>query len=62
MKIVEQASDSQVEKWASECESFDLTETEKEMLLGLVTQAIENIGLGEMEYLKPLQIIENKLK
>jgi len=57
-----QASNSQVEKWASECESFDLTETEKEMLLGLVTQAIEEIGLGEMEHLKPLQTIVNKLK
>ena len=57
-----QASNSQVERWASESESFDLTEKEKEILLGLVTQAIEEIGLGEMEYLKPLQTIENKLK
>tara|TARA_R110002167_G_scaffold102276_1_gene265508 strand:- start:1529 stop:1825 length:297 start_codon:yes stop_codon:yes gene_type:complete len=57
-----QASNSQVERWASESESFDLTETEKEMILGLVQQAIEDIGLGEMEYLKPLQTIENKLK
>ena len=31
------------------------------MLLGLVAQAIEEIGLGEMEYLKPLQNIKNKL-
>ena len=38
-----------------------LTKEEKEMLLGLVTQAIEEIGLGEMEYLKPLQNIKNKL-
>ena len=40
----------------------ELSIKEKEMLLGLVTQAIEEIGLGEMEYLKPLQQIENKLK
>ena len=39
----------------------ELTEKEKEMLLGLVIQAIEEIGLGEMEYLKPLQAIEQKL-
>tara|TARA_R110002050_G_scaffold96673_1_gene200975 strand:- start:274 stop:414 length:141 start_codon:yes stop_codon:yes gene_type:complete len=38
-----------------------LTKEEKEMLLGLVIQAIEEIGLGEMEYLKPLQNIKNKL-
>ena len=40
----------------------EFTAEEKEMLLGLVIQAIEEIGLGEMEYLKPLQKIENKLK
>ena len=39
----------------------ELTAKEKEMLLGLVIQAIEEIGLGEMEYLKPLQKIEHKL-
>tara|TARA_R110000751_G_scaffold92044_3_gene180306 strand:- start:943 stop:1170 length:228 start_codon:yes stop_codon:yes gene_type:complete len=38
-----------------------MTEKEKEILLGLVIQAIEEIGLGEMEYLKPLQKIEQKL-
>lgn len=38
-----------------------LNSKEKEMLLGLVIQAIEEIGLGEMEYLKPLQTIEQKL-
>ena len=38
-----------------------LTKEEKEMLLGLLIQAIEEIGLGEMEYLKPLQNIKNKL-
>ena len=40
----------------------EFTAKEKEMLLGLVIQAIEEIGLGEMEYLTPLQKIENKLK
>ena len=39
----------------------EFTEKEKEMLLGLVIQAIEEIGLGEMKYLKPLQVIEQKL-
>ena len=39
----------------------NLTETEKEILLELVTQAIKDIGLGEIEYLKPLQTIKNKL-
>tara|TARA_R100001530_G_C4256279_1_gene139236 strand:- start:150 stop:383 length:234 start_codon:yes stop_codon:yes gene_type:complete len=38
------------------------TEKEKEMLLGLVIQAIDEIGLGEMEYLKPLQAIQKKLE
>ena len=36
--------------------------TENDMLLGLVIQAIEEIGLGEMEYLKPLQAIQKKLE
>ena len=39
----------------------ELSIKEKEMLLGLVTQAIEEIGLGEMEYLEILKEIENKL-
>ena len=38
-----------------------LTEEEKEIILGLLTEAIEKIGLGEMEYLKLLQNIKNKL-
>jgi len=38
-----------------------LTKEEKEMLLSLIIQSIEEVGLGEMEYLKPLQSIKNKL-
>ena len=38
------------------------TEKEREMILGVVIQAIEEIGLGEMEYLKPLQEIQRKLE
>jgi len=40
----------------------NLTETEKEIILTLIIKAIEDIGLGEIEYLKPLQTIKNKLK
>ena len=43
-------------------EKDELTSIEIELILGLVTQAIEELGLGEMEYLKPLQKIETKLK
>ena len=39
-----------------------LTEEERLMILGLIQHSIEEIGLGEMEYLKPLQKIETKLK